>query len=143
MATTSKKVTSLFQKYEKELSNPIALVLKAAGGVDMGVFDGLLQITDLSKQQLASFIDATPKTIDNYRTRKRSFGRMESEQLLQILNLYKKGLQIFGSSDTFNQWLTLPAFGLGDREPIELLYTQGGINLVVDELIRIEYGTLG
>lgn len=56
--------------------------------------------------------------------------------------LYKKGQEIFGNFEAFNQWLKQPAYGLGGIIPFGLLYTQGGINLVMDELLRIEYGAV-
>ena len=133
---------SLFRQYEKELSNPVAMVMKAAEGLAVSVFDGLIQVSALNKNQLAAFIDATPKTIDNYRLRRHKLGRIESEQLLQLMSLYKKGNEIFGSSESFNLWLKQPASGLGGIIPFDLLYTQGGINLVMEELLRIEYGAL-
>lgn len=134
--------TSLFRQYEKELSNPVAMVLKAAEGLAVTVFDETMRISALNKIQLAAFLDATPKTIDNYRLRRHKLGRTESEQLLQLMALYKKGQEIFGNSEDFNQWLKQPATGLGGIIPFDLLYTQGGINLVMEEMIRIEYGAL-
>jgi putative toxin-antitoxin system antitoxin component (TIGR02293 family) len=134
--------SSIYQQYEKELSNPVALVLKAAEGLAISVFDEIMRITALNKNQLAAFLDATPKTIDNYRLRRHKLGRNESEQLLQLMALYKKGQEIFGNSHAFNQWLKQPATGMGGIIPFDLLYTQGGINLVMEELIRIEYGAL-
>jgi len=134
--------TSLFRQYQKELSNPVAMVMKAAEGLDISVFDEIMRLSTLNKNQLAAFLDATPRTIDNYRLRRRKLGRTESEQLLQLMALYKKGQEIFGTSEAFNQWLKQPAIGLGGHAPFDLLYTQGGINLVMEELIRMEYGAL-
>ena len=142
MDVTVNAKTSLFHQYEKELSNPVAMVMKAAEGLAISVFDGLIQVSALNKNQLAAFIDATPKTIDNYRLRRHKLGRIESEQLLQLMALYKKGQEIFGNSESFNLWLKQPASGLGGIIPFDLLYTQGGISLVMEELLRIEYGAL-
>ena len=140
MGATLNAKTSLFRQYEKELSNPVAMVMRAAEGLAVSVFDKIIQITALNKNQLAAFIDVTPKTIDNYRIRRHKLGRTESEQLLQLMALYKKGQEIFGNSEDFNLWLKQPASGLGGIVPFELLYTQGGITLVIDELLRIEDG---
>lgn len=142
MESTIHNNESLFQQFQKELSNPVAMVLKAAEGLAISVFDALLQVTALNKTQLAAFLDATPKTIDNYRIRQRTLGRIESEQILQLLALYKKGQEVFGSSEAFNEWLGYPAVGLGGIKAFDLLYTAGGINLVMEELLRIEYGAL-
>lgn len=118
------------------------MVLRAAEGLAVSVFDEIIRVSALSKNQLAAFIDTTPKTIDNYRLRRHKLGRTESEHLLQLMALYKKGQEIFGSAETFNQWLKQPASGLGSIVPFDLLYTQGGINLVMEELLRIEYGAV-
>ena len=134
--------TSLFRQYEKELSSPVAMVMKAAEGLAISVFDEITRVAALNKNQLAAFIDTTPKTIDNYRLRRHKLGRIESEQLLQLMALYKKGQEIFGNSESFNLWLKQPASGLGGIIPFDLLYTQGGISLVMEELLRIEYGAL-
>ena len=142
MSTTANAKTSLFRQYEKELSNPVAMVMKAAEGLAISVFDEITRVAALNKNQLAAFIDTTPKTIDNYRLRRHKLGRIESEQLLQLMALYKKGQEIFGNSESFNLWLKQPALGLGGIIPFDLLYTQVGISLVMEELLRIEYGAL-
>lgn len=138
----TKTKPSLFDKYSSEISNQIALVYTAAKGISISVFDSLLALTRLQKNELASFIDATPKTIDNYRAKQSKLGRLESEQLLQILSLYKKGREIFGSIESFNGWLKQSSIGLGGEKPFDLMYTPGGINLIMEELIRIEFGAL-
>lgn len=136
------RAIALFDEYHQEIVNPVALVLKAAKGIKIHFFDAFLKMAHLQKNQLAAFIHATPRTIDNYRQKNGVFGRVESEQLLQLLALYKKGEEIFGSTDAFSAWLTSDAIGLGKIKPFDLLYTQGGINLVVEELLRIEFGAL-
>lgn len=142
MSTAGNTKTALFHQYRKELSNPVAMVMKAAEGLAVSVFDEIMRVAELNKNQLAAFIDTTPKTIDNYRLRRHKLGRTESEHLLQLMALYKKGQEIFGDSESFNQWLMQPASGLGGIVPFDLLYTQGGINLVMEELLRIEYGAV-
>lgn len=38
--------------------------------------------------------------------------------------------------------MNAPAFGLGEQIPSDLLRQPGGLMLILDELIRIEYGDL-
>ena len=49
---------------------------------------------------------------------------------------------MFGSIEEFNKWIAEPAFGLGNKTPQDLLDTITGIELVGEELTRIEYGDL-
>ncbi|HVB02217.1 MAG TPA: antitoxin Xre/MbcA/ParS toxin-binding domain-containing protein [Chitinophagaceae bacterium] len=142
LAISTKLPQDLFKKYIQEISNPVVLVFTAGKGLEVNFFDQLLKLTGLNKKQLAAIIDTTPKTIDNRRLNRRPLGRIESEQLLQILALYKKGKEIFGTPNSFIGWLNVPAIGLGERTPFDLMHTPGGINLIMEELIRIEFGAL-
>jgi len=63
-------------------------------------------------------------------------------QSLKCMNLLIKGTEVFGEIDAFTRWLKKPAYGLGDKVPLDLLNTITGIDLVVEELIRIEFGVL-
>ncbi len=56
--------------------------------------------------------------------------------------LLNKGIEVFGSSDNFISWLNSVNIALGSIKPIELLDNSFGINLVTDELMKIEYGVL-
>jgi putative toxin-antitoxin system antitoxin component (TIGR02293 family) len=142
MTASAKIQKALFQRFEKELSNPIAMVLKATSGLPVSVFDQMASVSLLSKNELAALIHITTKTIENYRAGKKKLNRPESEQLLQLLLLYKKGEEILGSITGFNNWLKLPQLTLGGLVPFQLLYTTGGIQLILEELYRIEYGAL-
>jgi hypothetical protein len=51
--------TSLFEQFQKELSDPVALVMRAAEGLAVNVFDTLVQLTELNENQLAAFINVT------------------------------------------------------------------------------------
>ncbi len=133
---------SLFRRYKKEINNPALLVNTAGKGLEMQFFDQLIKLTGMNKKELAGIIDATPKTIDNRRLGKRRLGRIESEQLLQLLVLYKKGEEVFANIDAFAGWLRKPAVGLGGNQPFQLIHSPQGINMVMDELSRIEYGAL-
>jgi uncharacterized protein (DUF2384 family) len=42
----------------------------------------------------------------------------------------------------FKSWMEKPAFGLGGSKPLRMMNTVTGMDLVEDELLRIEYGAL-
>lgn len=60
----------------------------------------------------------------------------------QLRDLLIHGEAIFGSVATFKNWLNMPAYGLGNQIPYSLLKAIGGIDLIDDELCRIEFGAL-
>jgi len=63
-----------------------------------------------------------------------------NEQILKLEGLYKKGIELFESADEFNKWLKSESFGLGNTKPVNLLNSITGIDLVYEELVRIEFG---
>ena len=68
--------------------------------------------------------------------------RYKSERILQIEILYSKGEVVFGDRENFTKWLETNNLALGDILPLDLLKTSFGIQLLIDELIRIEHGVL-
>lgn len=61
---------------------------------------------------------------------------------LEIALLYLKGLDVFVDSQKFNTWLESQNIALGGIKPKDLLDNTFGINMIKDELSRIEHGVL-
>ena len=103
----------------------------------------VLDATGLPLTFLASEVfEVTPKTLAGYKTRKTVLNTRFTETCAELEQLYKKGKQLFGSLDAFNQWMHIPSYGLGNRIPVKLLSSSAGISLIFDELTRIEHGVL-
>jgi uncharacterized protein (DUF2384 family) len=66
----------------------------------------------------------------------------KAEEVMERLALFEKGTEVFGSQEQFLCWMDKPSYGLGAQIPAELILKSGGIELILDELIRIEYGDL-
>lgn len=133
-------VQSAAVKYEITPSNHLAMVKIAKDGMPASAFADLLVITGLSKDDLASILGLSYKTIQRYEKENKRFNPLNSEQLAKIIALYQQANEIFSDLNAFNRWLRKPAYGLGNLVPISLLTTSGGIDLIREELIRIEYG---
>ena len=50
----------------------------------------------------------------------------------------KRGLEAFGENAKFIRWMHSPCKALGDKIPAKFLKTKGGIEMILDELGRIE-----
>jgi putative toxin-antitoxin system antitoxin component (TIGR02293 family) len=80
----------------------------------------------------------------------RTFQRLEktaeltpaaSENVVKLAELYEVGLRAFDdNAESFASWLTSRVPALNNEKPITLLSSNLGIDLVKDELLRIEYG---
>ena len=66
--------------------------------------------------------------------------RKEKAEDRRSKKLLTRGSHVFGSSEAFSRWLHKPAYGLDGEQPINLLVTSEGVNLVSDEVERIANG---
>lgn len=129
-------------RYEPFFENNIALLQKAKKGLSSeAVFDFVL-ISGLSNSQIESVLNKSLKTFQNYRGNKTLLDAATSEKLLKLFALYSKGTKVFGSLGAFSDWLSRPAYGIGNQVPQTLMDTMTGIDIIYDELGRIAYGDL-
>ena len=64
-----------------------------------------------------------------------------SENVLKLAELYEIGITTFDNNvESFVSWLNARIPALNNDRPIELLSSNLGIDLVKEELLRIEYG---
>jgi len=135
--------TQVLSKYKSAIQSDLSIVQNSNDGIEASVFFDLVDISGINRNLLAEEIfDVSVKTMLRYKKEKKKLSPRNSEIALKILNLFKRGIEIFGSLESFNSWLNKPAYGLGEKNPISLMNTITGIDLIEEELIRIEYGAL-
>lgn len=82
-------------------------------------------------------INILPISIDTYK-RKVEFNPSVTEKILEIEEVYTKGLAAFGES--FYKWMDTINPGLGNIHPKQLLNNSFGIRILLDEIGRMEHG---
>ncbi len=133
----------LFFSYKDFYKDDLSIALSSLERLSANIFTDLATLMRIRKDKLAEDIfDMSPKTISRYQQQDKKLNPRDSETALKLMSLYHKGKDIFGSVDSFNNWLHKPSFGLGGRDPYQLMGTLTGIDLVFEELIRIEFGDL-
>ncbi len=120
----------------------LTLVDAVRAGLKYSFFDALTHSFPFSLNEWSDFLHLSPRSMQRYKKSKKAFDPIHSEKILQITLLYKKGEEVFGSKEDFNTWLELENIALGGRKPKNLLDNTFGIQLLKDELTRIEYGVL-
>lgn len=120
----------------------LTLVDAVRAGVKYSFFDTLTQNFPFSLNEWSHYLHLSPRSMQRYKKDKKAFDPIHSEKILEITLLYKKGEDVFGSKEAFNTWLELENVALGGRKPKNLLDNTFGIQLLKDELTRIEYGVL-
>jgi uncharacterized protein (DUF2384 family) len=105
------------------------------------IINELKEITGLNLNFLAEQVfEITPKTLGTYREKGKYLPRRSFENSIKLKELYHKGHELFGSTDAFNKWLNTKSYGLNNIVPISLIGYSTGIDVIYEELARIEFG---
>ena len=132
----------LIYNYRPAYNNDISLLSRSKTGLAAKAALDFLSLSGFTQFEFQETFKTTVKTIQNHVSRALNLDAALSEKLLKSFELFDKGIEIFGSADNFHNWLSKPAFGLGHQIPLTLMDTITGIKLIMEELIRIEYGDL-
>ena len=122
--------------------NIFSLIEMVRAGIKFSLFSGFANKSPFSINEWSGFLHISERTMQRYQKEKRTFDSLQSEKILEIALLYKKGTEVFGDTDKFNTWLETKNVALGKIKPKMLFDNSFGINLLKDELTRIEYGVL-
>lgn len=128
--------------YKPFYTDDISLLNRSKQGLNAKAALDFLALSGFTQDEFQETFKTTVKTIQNHVTRELTLDAALSEKLLKSFALFDKGTEIFGSAKSFHQWLSTPAYGLGNQLPFDLMDTITGIRLIEEELIRIEFGDL-
>lgn len=125
---------------DKNISDPVEMVNLVRKGINFSLFEKISARLGLSIKQWCSILHLTERTIQRYRIDQKTFESIHSEKIIAIVRLFKQGVEVFGSVEKFSAWMNSNIVFFGGIKPITLLDTGIGIDLINDELIRIEHG---
>jgi len=108
-------------------------------GLTRKSLDYLMQYTGISTLEMADIIHTSDRTLRRY-TSETILNPEQSERALEIARLYPRGEEVFDSLDAFKTWMDSNVMALGNKKPKEFLDTSLGIELLMEELGRIEHG---
>jgi len=125
-----------------EPQNVYSLIQTVRAGVDFAVFAAFATEAPFSPAEWSAYLHLSGRTMQRYKKEGGTFDPLQSEKILEIMLLIKKGTAVFGDRENFNAWLNAMNVALGHVKPKDLLDSSFGINLLQEELTRIEYGVL-
>ena len=96
-------------------------------------------ILSVTKLTLTELIEIIPISIDTYK-RKSIFGPSVTEKILEIEEVYRKGLKVFG--DGFYLWMNAENIALDGLVPKKLLSNSFGTRRLLEQVGRMEHGVL-
>jgi putative toxin-antitoxin system antitoxin component (TIGR02293 family) len=105
------------------------------------ILERFMKLSEMPNKTLAEQVfEISPKTLHLYRNSEKDLPVKINEHILKLEDLYKKGIELFESPEQFNHWLKSESYGLGNIKPLSLINSITGIDLVYEELGRIEFG---
>jgi len=108
-------------------------------GVSKKGMDKLMEITAITLREMAVIIQVSDRTLRRYKSQT-LLNREQSERVVELARLYSRGEQVFGNLESFKEWMNSTVMALGNKKPKEFLDTSLGINILMDELGKIEHG---
>ncbi|WP_442794941.1 antitoxin Xre/MbcA/ParS toxin-binding domain-containing protein [Pelobium manganitolerans] len=134
-------VAEMLAHYHSYFKSPVNKLSVIKGGLSSKSLLDLLEISGSTRFDLAKNLDLTEPTLRKHLSAPKELSTSLSEHVLFLLELYDKGLDTFGSIQEFKKWLPEYNIGIGAK-PNDLLDSITGINIVMNELHRIDHGIL-
>jgi putative toxin-antitoxin system antitoxin component (TIGR02293 family) len=129
--------------YEKFLEDKMLMIVAIRAGIPYSLFDLIQNYTPFSDSDWSNFLDISTKSLQRYRTSQvHHFKPIHSEKIIEMAEVTKVGLDVFGNIEKLKLWLNTPSYALGKLKPIELLKDSYGKEMVIGELNRINHGIL-
>ena len=119
---------------------PFSRAQIARSGIATTFLLDLMKLFDFKKQETATLIDISTKTLDRHLKMNKPFTGLQSDRILELAELYRRGEEVFGNNEKFIKWLDSKLAVLKNTTPKEWLDTQQGIKAIMIELGRIKHG---
>lgn len=136
------RVEELIATYAADDQSRLAIIDFAKNGITFKTFTSIIKNFPFNLGEWSNYLHITERTIQRYKKENKTFNMMQSEMILEIAMLYRRGSEVFYSSENFNTWLEATSIALGGIRPKDLLESRFGLEMVNDELTRIEHGVL-
>lgn len=138
----SKVSESMVTYQSTDDSNVLKLIATVRSGLDYSFFSDFTDVAPFTMQEWSEFLHLSPRTMQRYKKEQKAFDPIYSERILEIMMLYKLGVDVFGDEEKFHFWLDASNIALGSFTPRSFMDNSFGIKLVKDELNRIQHGIL-
>ncbi len=127
--------------YDAFLEDRMLMISAIKAGISYSLFDIIQEFTPFTESEWADFLNISTKSLQRYRTTADyHFKSLHSEKILEMAEVTKVGLDVFGHLGKLKLWMNTPNYALGNLKPLELLRDSYGKEMVIAELTRINHG---
>ncbi len=123
----------------KPLRNSLDLVDAINKGITKESFYIFQKKIDIPLYKICQLLPVDPRTLQRYQVKQRLSPNLSS-LIVELVELFYQGEEIFGNLEQFKSWLATPNMTLGGKKPFTLLNHSQGIELVSDAIGKIAHG---
>ena len=105
-------------------------------------FKEIADKTDFLQKEWSDVLHISERTLQRYARESGSFNFSVTDRILQIDKVLERGKDVFGSYEKFVSWLREEPLTYDGNISLYSLATFEGINQVLSQIGRIEYGIL-
>ena len=121
-------------------ANELDLADMAREGLPSATLSRLSESLGWTRAALIEQLGIAPRTAARRLTRREPLSTAESERVLRLARVLARAIKVFESRDAAKQWLQEASTALGERKPTDLLVTDIGTEVVLNELGKIDHG---
>ena len=142
-AGDSRTVSAKGITYDRFLDDRMLIISAIRAGIPYTLFNLIRSLTPFTEKDWAEFLNVSTKSLQRYGASIRHrFKPIHSEKIIEMAEVTKLGLEVFGDMEKLRLWLETPSFAMGGMKPMVLLRDSYGKELVIGELTRINHGIL-
>jgi putative toxin-antitoxin system antitoxin component (TIGR02293 family) len=128
---------------DNDAGNPLSeqeWITKIRSGLPCSTVSTLARRIDVPQKDVAAWLHTTTRTIQRTIEANTPLGPDLSDRVAQLIRVYCRCRDVFKDDKKVSVWLKSPNYALGNVSPVSLLDTIPGMEIVLDELGRIEHG---
>jgi putative toxin-antitoxin system antitoxin component (TIGR02293 family) len=97
--------------------------------------------TIIGEKDLLAVLGITSRTMQRRAASShKTLDQNASDRAIRLASVTDQAIEVLGSQEAAERWLSTPAMGLDQRKPIDLLKSSEGAELVKTLLTRMDYG---
>lgn len=114
------------------------LITVARNGIQTKYIGAIQEFTSLDDKELSSILPISQRQLVRY-SKSHKLNKEITTHLIQLIELFQKGFKLFGK-EKFKIWIRTPNKILDSNQPLQIMDTSIGIELIEDIIGRIEHG---
>jgi putative toxin-antitoxin system antitoxin component (TIGR02293 family) len=103
-------------------------------------FEKIAALVPFTQKEWANILNLSERTLQRYASDNTHFEGIYVDRILHVEELIKLGLETFTDAASFYRWLKKEKHVLGKTLNFESLYSTRGIQDLIDQIGRIQYG---